>query len=129
MIHRALLGSIERFFGVLIEHYAGALPTWLAPVQARVLPVAADHQDYADQVVARLRAAGTRVDSVEASEPLGKRIRNAKVEKLPYVLVVGDDDVAATTLGVNPRGGEVERDVPLEAFVETIVAESQPDRG
>ncbi|MFA9565796.1 MAG: threonine--tRNA ligase, partial [Acidimicrobiales bacterium] len=129
MIHRALLGSIERFFGVLIEHYAGALPTWLAPVQARVLPVAADHQDYAEQVVARLRSADIRVDSVAATDPLGKRIRNAKVEKLPYVLVVGDDDVAATTLGVNPRGGEVERDVPLDAFVEQIVAESQPDRG
>ncbi len=129
MIHRALLGSLERFFGVLIEHYAGALPTWLAPVQARVLPVAADHQDYADEVVARLRSAGVRADAVVATEPLGKRIRNAKIEKLPYVLVVGDDDVAATTLGVNPRGGQVERDVPLETFVEQIVAESQPDRG
>ncbi len=129
MIHRALLGSVERFFGVLIEHYAGALPTWLAPVQARVLPVAADHQAYADRVAERLRSAGIRVDVVAATEPLGKRIRNAKIEKLPYVLVVGDDDVAATTLGVNPRGGEVDRDVPLEAFVEQVVAESQPDRG
>ncbi len=128
MIHRALLGSVERFFGVLIEHYAGALPTWLAPVQARVLPVAADHQAYADRVVERLRSSGIRVDAVAATEPLGKRIRNAKVEKLPYVLVVGDDDIAATTLGVNPRGGEVDRDVPLETFVEQIVAESQPDR-
>ena len=117
MIHRALFGSIERFFGVLIEHFAGAFPAWLAPIQARVLPVASAHEEYADKVVARLRAEGFRVDEVGATDQLGKRIRAAKLEKLPYVLVVGDDDVAAGTLGVNPRGGEVERDVPLEDFV------------
>ncbi len=123
MLHRALLGSVERFFGVLIEHYAGAFPTWLAPVQARVLPVAEAHQDYADQVAKRLHAEGFRVDVAEANDQLGKRIRAAKLEKIPYVLVVGDDDVAAATLGVNPRGGEVERGVPLDKFVVTLQAE------
>ncbi|MBG7604521.1 MAG: threonine--tRNA ligase [Actinobacteria bacterium] len=118
MLHRALFGSIERFFGVLIEHYAGAFPTWLAPVQVRVLPVATPHEEYAAEVVARLEEVGARVDYAKADDGLGKRIRNAKLEKLPYILVVGDDDLEAKTVGVNPRGGEVERDVPLGAFIE-----------
>jgi threonyl-tRNA synthetase len=118
MLHRALFGSIERFFGVLIEHYAGAFPTWLAPTQVRVLAVAEAHEPYAASVVDALEAAGIRVDSTPADDGLGKRIRNAKLEKIPYVLVVGDDDVAAGTVGVNPRGGEVERGVPLATFVE-----------
>ena len=123
MLHRALFGSVERFFGVLVEHYAGAFPTWMAPVQARVLPVADAHQGYAERVVERLHAAGFRADLVAADDQLGKRIRTAKMEKLPYVLVVGDDDVAAGTLGVNPRGGDVERGVALEAFVGRMQAE------
>jgi len=117
MLHRALFGSIERFFGVLLEHYAGAFPTWLAPVQARVLPVAEAHQAHAAEVVERLVAEGFRADLVDANDQLGKRIRTAKLEKVPYVLVVGDDDVAADTLGVNPRGGEVERGVPVADFI------------
>ena len=123
MLHRALFGSIERFFGVLLEHYAGAFPTWLAPVQVRVLPVAAAHEDYARSVEDQLSAAGVRVDRVDANDGLGKRIRAAKLEKLPYVLVVGDDDVENTTVGVNPRGGDVERDVPLQSFLTTIASE------
>ena len=82
MLHRALFGSIERFFGVLLEHYAGAFPTWMAPLQARVLPVADAHQGYAEQVVARLREAGFRADLVDAGDQLGKRIRAAKLEKI-----------------------------------------------
>ncbi len=124
VIHRALFGSIERFFGVLIEHYAGAFPAWLAPVQARVLPVRDDHDDYARSVVDRLAATGFRADAVAATEPLGGRIRRAKLEKLPYVLVVGDDDVAAGTVGVNPRGGDVERGVALDAFLDRLGAET-----
>ena len=123
MLHRALFGSIERFFGVLLEHYAGAFPTWLAPVQVRVLPVAAAHEDYARSVEDQLSAAGVRVDRVDANDGLGKRIRAAKLEKLPYVLVVGDDDVENTTVGVNPRGGDVERDVPFPSFLTTISSE------
>ena len=123
MLHRALFGSVERFFGVLVEHYAGAFPTWMAPVQVRVLPVAGVHQAYAEAVVARLSSSGFRADFVDSSEPLGKRIRNGKVEKIPYVLVVGDQDVAAGTAGVNPRGGEVERDVSIEAFLDRLHAD------
>jgi threonyl-tRNA synthetase len=123
MLHRALFGSIERFFGVLLEHYAGAFPAWLAPVQVRVLPVRDDHEPYAQEVAAELTALGLRADVVDADEKLGNRIRKAKGEKLPYVLVVGDDDVAARTVGVNPRGGEVERGVGLDQFAQHLVDE------
>ena len=124
MIHRALMGSVERFFGILVEHFAGAFPAWLAPVQARVLPVSDEHGDYAATVVERLRAAGFRADTAPAGESIGARIRRAKLEKLPYVLVVGADDVAAGTVGVNARGSErPERDVPVEEFVSRLAAE------
>jgi threonyl-tRNA synthetase len=124
MLHRALLGSIERFFGVLVEHYAGNFPTWLAPVQVQVLPVADVHRDYAEKVVAELAAAGFRVELLASSDPLGKRIRNAKVAKTPHVLVVGDDDVASRTVGDNPRGGEVERGVDLDEFIGRLTREA-----
>ncbi|MEY4080154.1 MAG: threonyl-tRNA synthetase [Actinomycetota bacterium] len=123
MLHRALFGSVERFFGVLLEHYAGAFPTWLSPVQVKVLPVANAHSEYANSVVATLRKQGFRAEIVDSDEQLGKRIRTAKVDKVPYVLVVGDDDVAAGTVGVNPRGGEVERGVTVDAFVGRIAAD------
>jgi len=129
MIHRALFGSVERFFGVLLEHYAGALPTWLAPVQVRVLPVADAHSQYAADVHQRLRSLGFRADVAWADESLGNRIRKAKGEKLPYVLVVGDDDVSGGTVGVNARGNEVERGVAVDAFVERIAAEVAAFRG
>jgi threonyl-tRNA synthetase len=121
MVHRALFGSVERFFGILLEHYAGAFPTWLSPVQVRVLPVRDDHDAYARSVAERLRAVGARADVVAADENLGARIRKGKLEKLPWILVVGDDDVTAGTVGVNERGAQrAERDVALDAFVERL---------
>ena len=123
MIHRALFGSVERFFGVLLEHFAGAFPAWLAPVHASVLPVASAHEAYANEVVADLRSRGFRVELHEADEQLGKRIRNAKLQKHPYVLVVGEDDVEHRTVGVNPRGGEVERGVALGVFGDRLAAD------
>ncbi|HEV7762319.1 MAG TPA: threonine--tRNA ligase [Acidimicrobiales bacterium] len=128
VIHRALFGSVERFFGVLVEHYAGAFPTWLAPLQVRVLPVRSDHHDYADKLVERFKGEGFRADTIEADEPLGGRIRKAKLEKIPHVLVVGDDDVANDTVGDNPRGGEVERGVPVDELVERLHAEVSSHR-
>jgi threonyl-tRNA synthetase len=117
MIHRALFGSVERFFAVLLEHYAGAFPVWLSPVQAIVLPVRDDVSEYAELVAAELRALGGRVEVEGAGEPLGSRIRKAKLEKIPYVLVVGQDDVAANTVGVNERGTEApERGVLVADF-------------
>ncbi|HVC25054.1 MAG TPA: threonine--tRNA ligase [Acidimicrobiales bacterium] len=130
MIHRALFGSVERFFAVLLEHYAGAFPTWLSPVQARALPVRDAHEPLAQEVAARLRAVGVRVEVDGASEPLGARIRRGKLEKVPYLLVVGDDDVAAGTVGVNARGDEhPERGVPVEVLVERIRADAAPPAG
>ena len=122
MIHRALFGSVERFFGILVEHYAGAFPPWLAPVQVTVLPVADRHDEYAHQVVDRLRRDEFRTELVDAhSDTLGARVRRAKREKVPYVLVVGDDDVAHGTVGVNVRGTDApDRDVPLDQFVDRL---------
>jgi threonyl-tRNA synthetase len=130
MIHRALFGSIERFFAILVEHYAGAFPTWLAPVQVKVLPVADRHDDYAYEIADALRAARLRVEVHDArDQKLGARVARAKTEKVPYVLVVGDDDVGARTVGVNRRGSdEPERGVPLDAFLAELDAELAPHR-
>jgi len=124
MIHRALFGSVERFFAILLEHYAGALPTWLMPVQVAVLPVRDDHDGYARAVADACGAAGLRTEVDVADEPLGGRIRRRKLEKVPYVLVVGDDDTAARTVGVNARGSQrPDRGVALDAFVARVAAE------
>ena len=125
MIHRALFGSIERFFGVLVEHYAGAFPAWLAPVQATVLPVSDRHDDYAMSVVQRLKSEGFRADFVDGSNgSLGNRIRRAKTEKVPYILVVGDDDVDAGTVGVNKRGSDApDKGVLLDTFIVELATE------
>jgi threonyl-tRNA synthetase len=119
MIHRALFGTIERFFAILTEHYAGAFPAWLAPVQATVLPVADRHDDYAREVKERLEADGRRAELVDAhADSIGARIRRAKLEKVPYILVVGDDDVEHHTVGVNKRGSDApERGVAVDDFV------------
>ncbi len=124
MIHRALFGSVERFLAILIEHYAGNLPTWLCPEQVRVLGVRDDHDDFAHAVAERLRQSGIRVTVEAANEPLGARIRRAKVEKIPYVVVVGDDDVAQDTLGVNARGSnDPQRGVPVGEFLDRVARE------
>ena len=103
MIHRALFGSVERFFGVLVEHYAGAFPFWLSPVQVSVLPVAAVHDDYAAEVAVELRHAGYRVEVVSADDSLGKRIRSTKVQKTPYLFVIGDKEVEARSVAIEHR--------------------------
>jgi threonyl-tRNA synthetase len=103
MIHRALLGSMERFFGVLIEHYAGAFPLWLAPVQAVVIPVAERHRDYACTVADQLRRAGVRVEVDDRDEKMGYKIREAQVQKVPYMLVVGDKEIEAGSVAVRHR--------------------------
>lgn len=114
MIHRALFGSVERFLGVLLEHYAGALPGWLAPVQATVVPVADRHQGYAAAVAAALQAAGLRPEVDVADDTVGEKIRRALTQKHLAVLVVGDRDVAAGTVGLRLRGGDEERGISLE---------------
>jgi threonyl-tRNA synthetase len=125
MIHRALFGSVERFFAILVEHYAGAFPAWLAPVQVTVLPVSDRHDEYAFRIVDRFNAEGFRAELVDGSHgALGARIRRAKTEKVPYILVVGDSDVENGTVGVNKRGSdEPERDVRVDEFVLRLAAD------
>jgi threonyl-tRNA synthetase len=122
MIHRALFGTIERFFAILTEHFAGAFPVWLAPVQVMVLPVADRHDAYARALVQQFRDADVRVEFVDAhGDNLGSRIRNAKLQKIPYILVVGDDDVEHGTVGVNQRGSDrPDRDVPVADFLARV---------
>ncbi len=124
MIHRALFGSIERFFAVLLEHYAGAFPFWLAPVQVSLLPVADRHEPYAFRIADRLRSEGYRIEVLDAhADTLGARVRKAKTDKIPYVLVVGDSDAEHGTVGVNERGSErPERDVTVDDFVARLAA-------
>jgi len=126
MVHRALLGSLERFLGVLIEHYGGAFPLWLAPVQARVLPIADRHQAYAQEVVGGLRAAGFRAEADVRSEKVGFKIREAEVQKIPIILVVGDKETAAGTVSVRLRGGQDRGVMPLADLVATMTADNTP---
>ncbi len=127
MIHCAKAGSIERFFGVLVEHYAGAFPTWLAPVQATVIPVADRHAEYAHQVRARLADAGVRSEVDESDQTVGEKIRRALTHKVPAVLVVGDRDVEAGTVGYRRYGEEEERrGVPVQEVAAELGRESLP---
>jgi threonyl-tRNA synthetase len=126
MVHRALLGSMERFLGVLIEHYGGAFPIWLAPVQARVLPVADRHHEYAARAVTRLQAEGLRSEVDTRNEKIGFKIREAEVQKIPYILVVGDKETAAGTVSVRLRGGQDRGVMPLADFVTTLASENKP---
>ncbi|MCL4149035.1 UNVERIFIED_CONTAM: hypothetical protein GTU68_050699 [Idotea baltica] len=106
MIHRALLGSMERFFGVLLEHFSGAFPVWLSPVQATVLPIAEKHQEYAQTVVEQLVAAGIRADIDKSSNTLNYRVRSAQNQKTPYMLVIGDRELEADSAAVRVRTGD-----------------------
>ncbi|MGH3666521.1 MAG: threonine--tRNA ligase [Egibacteraceae bacterium] len=123
MIHRALFGSIERFFAVLLESTAGAFPTWLAPVQAVVVPVADRHHDYGCQVVAALVAAGLRAELDDADDTMGAKIRRHQLAKVPYQLIVGDAEAEQVTVAVRPRIGDQRRDVTLDGFVDELAAE------
>ncbi|MBA2342227.1 MAG: threonine--tRNA ligase [Thermoleophilaceae bacterium] len=123
MVHRALLGSFERFIGILIEHYAGEFPLWLAPVQAIVLPIADRHLDYAREVVAALTEAGLRVELDERSESIGKKIREAEVGKVRYMLVVGDQEAEAGAVAVRRHGEGDEGSVPVAEFAERVSAQ------
>ena len=129
MIHRALLGSIERFVGILVEHYAGAFPGWLAPVQATVVPVADRHNEYAASVGERLERAGIRVEVDTADETVGEKIRKAITHKHPAVLVVGDADLEAGSVGLRLREDDAEeRGVPLDEAVERLTKLVAPPR-
>ena len=120
MVHRALYGSIERFFGVLIEHYAGAFPVWLSPVQVAMIPIAERHVDYAEKVAAQLRSAGVRVEVDARNEKMNAKIREHAMQKVPFLLVVGDKEAEANKVNVRTRGKEKTEDLPTADFVEKI---------
>jgi threonyl-tRNA synthetase len=120
VIHRAIYGSFERFLAILTEHFAGAFPTWLAPVQARVVTVSDRFNDWAAEVAARLDAEGFRVELDHTSEKLGAKIRDAQLQKIPFTVVVGEKEVEARGVSPRRRGGEDLRTMPLEAFVELL---------
>jgi threonyl-tRNA synthetase len=124
MIHRAILGSLERFSGVLIEHYAGAFPLWLSPEQVRLIPVADRHLEHARSLAERFRAAGLRALVDEAHESVGKKIRSAQLMKAPYTLVIGDREIESGELTVRDRGGNETPGVGLDAFTAALVEEA-----
>jgi threonyl-tRNA synthetase len=120
MVHRALYGSIERFFGVLIEHYAGAFPVWLSPVQVAMIPIAERHTEYAEKVASQLRAAGVRVEVDSRNEKMNAKIREHAMQKIPFLLVVGDKEAEANKVNIRTRGKEKTEDMPTPEFVEKI---------
>lgn len=120
MIHRALMGSLERFFGVLVEHYAGAFPVWLAPVQAAILTIAERHSDYAADVLEKLRAKGLRIEINADNEKIGHKIRNATIRKIPYLVIIGDKEIAAAQLSLRKRSGEDMGSMTVENFSELL---------
>jgi threonyl-tRNA synthetase len=122
-IHRAIFGSFERFIGILTEHFAGAFPTWLAPVQARVLPVSEKHLEYARTVHRRLREERIRADLDDRNEKLGYRIRDAQVRKVPYTLVVGEREAQQGTASVRRRGSDESMVLPVERVVADLQSE------
>jgi threonyl-tRNA synthetase len=121
MVHRALYGSVERFFGVLIEHYAGAFPMWLAPVQIGLVPISEKHVEYANAVKAKLEAAGLRVELDARNEKMNAKIREFTMQKVPFVLVMGDKEAASNAVSVRTRGKGDEGSVDLTAFIDRAV--------
>ncbi|MGB0128572.1 MAG: threonine--tRNA ligase, partial [Rhodocyclaceae bacterium] len=125
MLHRAILGSLERFIGILIEHHAGAFPLWLAPVQAVVMNISEHQADYAESVAARLREAGIRAESDLRNEKISYKIREHSLQKLPYQIVVGDKEKAADLVAVRVRGGQDLGQMSLQALIERLLGERE----
>ena len=126
MLHRTILGSLERFFGILIENFAGAFPYWIAPVQVRILPVSGDFVDYAKKAAETLRARGIRVEIDERDEKLGKKIRDAQTQKIPYMAVVGEKEMQSGTIAPRERSRGDLGSMPLEEFLEVLAGEFDP---
>jgi threonyl-tRNA synthetase len=120
MIHSAKFGSIERFLGLLVEHYAGAFPPWLAPVQVQAIPIAERHNDYLYDVAARLRRQGLRVEIDDSDDRMQKKIRNAQLQKVPFMMIAGDDDMASGAVSFRYRDGHQDNGVPIEEAIQRV---------
>ena len=123
MLHRVVFGSIERFIGILIEHYAGAFPTWLAPVQVKLLPIADSHKQYAEKLKAELEKNGIRVELDDRQEKIGYKIREAQLQKIPYMLILGDKEVEANAVGVRSRKDGDIGQMQLQDFIAKVQKE------
>jgi threonyl-tRNA synthetase len=122
MIHRALFGSIERFFGVLTEHYAGAFPPWLAPVQVRAIPVADTFVPYLEEVVAKMRKAGIRVDIDASDDRMQKKVRSAQLEKIPFMMIAGEEDQKSGAVSFRYRNGEQKNGISVDDAIAEVLA-------
>jgi threonyl-tRNA synthetase len=122
MIHRALFGSIERFFGVLTEHYAGAFPPWLAPVQVRAIPVADSIIPYLSDVLTQFKKAGIRIDIDNSDDRMQKKVRNAQLEKIPFMMIAGDEDMALNAVSFRYRNGEQKNQIPIKSAIDEVLA-------
>jgi threonyl-tRNA synthetase len=120
IIHRALLGSLERFMGVLIEHYAGAFPAWLAPIQVGILPVSDKFNSYAEKVSSALKGSGVRTEMYNQDEGLGKRIALATKQKIPYLLILGEKEMNEKTVTIRQRGNKKQQTISVNKFIKTI---------
>ena len=123
MLHAAIMGSLERFLSILIEHVAGAFPVWLSPVQAVILPISERQKEYAERIYNELKNAGTRVELDASNESLGKRIREAKIQKIPYLIIAGDKEKEAGTITVEGRNNEKLEGITIEKFLEKLQKE------
>jgi threonyl-tRNA synthetase len=121
MIHRALFGSVERFFGILVEHYGGAFPAWLSPVQVVGIPVGESHNTYLLEVVKQLKARGIRAEVDTSDERMQKKIRNAQTQKIPFMLIAGDEDISNSAVSFRYRNGEQKNGVAIEDAITEIV--------
>jgi threonyl-tRNA synthetase len=122
MIHRALFGSIERFFGVLTEHYSGAFPPWLAPVQVIGIPVADAFNDYLVDVIKQMKTAGIRAEMDLSDDRMQKKVRNAQMQKIPYMLIAGEEDMSAGAVSIRYRNGEQKNGLPIAEAISEILA-------
>ena len=129
MIHRALMGSLERFIGVLIEHYAGVFPLWFAPVQARLLNITDDQAEYSEEIFEQMRSAGLRIEKDLRNEKLNYKIREAQVAKIPYMLIVGDKEKADGTVTVRLRDGKNLPAMQIQDFINMVNEECREGRG
>jgi threonyl-tRNA synthetase len=121
MIHRALFGSIERFLGILVEHYAGAFPPWLAPVQVQAIPIAERHNEYLEKVAGRLRERGIRVEVDDSDDRMQKKIRNAQLQKVPFMVIAGDRDVEDGAVSFRYRNGDQDNGVSVDDAIARVV--------
>jgi threonyl-tRNA synthetase len=122
MIHRALFGSIERFFGVLTEHYSGAFPPWLAPVQVMAIPVAEAFTDYLEGVVKQMKSAGIRAELDASDDRMQKKVRNAQMQKIPYMIIAGEEDMKAGAVSFRYRNGDQKNGIPIAEAIAEITA-------